>query len=88
MLIVLLTNQKDYVLRGVVSQISQGGWTGFRRKASCKLPMPCGSLYINSILPLERLTAAINKPFCDKLSIGTFTCSADTTISDDMYFLS
>ena len=46
MLIVLLTNQKDYVLRGVTSQ---EGWAGFRRKASCGLPMPFGLRHINSI---------------------------------------
>ena len=54
MLVVLLISQKDYVLRGVVSQVSQVGWAGFSRKAYCGLPMWFGLHYINSI-PLVTL---------------------------------
>ena len=56
MLVVLLISQKDYVLRGVVSQVSQVEWAGFSRKASsvrspydCGLPMPFGLCPNNSI---------------------------------------
>ena len=49
MLVVFLTNQKDYELRGVVSIVSQVGWSGFHRKASCGLSILFESRYINSI---------------------------------------
>ena len=85
MLVVLLTNQKDYVLRGVVSQVSQGGWAGFHRKASCGLSILFESRYINSI-PLGPPYDLADKSLCDKLPIGVFSCPADTLISDDIYF--